>query len=45
LELIECKNNIKELINRMVHGVGTEETINFLILIIAILNKHKAEEQ
>jgi len=45
LELLECKNNIKELINRMVQGVGTEQTTEFLTLIIAALNKHKAEEQ
>ena len=29
----------------MVNGVGTESTTEFLTLIIAALNKHKADEQ
>jgi hypothetical protein len=45
MELLECKYKIKELINAMVNTVGTETTIEFLTFIIAVLNKHKAEEQ
>ena len=45
MELLECKNNIKGLINAMVQNVGTEETTNFLMMLIAALNKHKAEVQ
>ena len=45
MELLECKNKIKELINMMVNAIGTEQTTEFLTLIIAALNKHKAEEQ
>jgi ribose 5-phosphate isomerase len=45
MELLECKNKIKELVNAMVMGVGTESTTEFLILLIAALNKHKADEQ
>lgn len=45
MDLLECKNNIKGLINTMVQNVGTEETTKFLTMLIAALNKHKAEVQ
>jgi hypothetical protein len=45
MELIECKKNIKELVFAMANGVGVEQTEQFLIMLLAILRKHEAEEQ
>ena len=45
MELIECKKQIKDLVFAMVNGIGPEQTEEYLILLIAILNKHKADEQ
>ena len=45
MELLECKNKIKELVFAMANGVGPEQTEEFLMLLIGILNKHKADVQ
>jgi hypothetical protein len=45
MELLECKNKIKELVFMMANGIGVELTVQFLTLMISILKKHEAEVQ
>jgi hypothetical protein len=45
MELIDCKKQIKDLVFAMANAIGPEQTEEYLTLLIAILNKHKAEEQ